>query len=88
MGVIRRRAVVRTAAVAGVAHHAGEKSAEQAAEQQAAEQASAQQAPTAPPETAEGVDTYAQLTKLKELLDSGALTQAEYDAEKAKLLGS
>jgi hypothetical protein len=29
---------------------------------------------------------YAQLTKLKELLDSGILTQEEFDAEKAKVL--
>ena len=29
---------------------------------------------------------YAQLTKLKELLDAGILTQQEFDAEKAKVL--
>ena len=29
---------------------------------------------------------YAQLTKLKELLDAGILTQEEFDAEKAKVL--
>jgi hypothetical protein len=31
-------------------------------------------------------DTYGDLMKLKELLDAGALTQAEFDAEKQKLL--
>jgi len=33
-------------------------------------------------------DAYGDLMKLKELLDSGALTQAEFDAEKQKILGS
>jgi hypothetical protein len=31
-------------------------------------------------------DTVTQLTKLKELLDAGALTQAEFDAQKQKIL--
>ena len=31
-------------------------------------------------------DTVAKLKGLKELLDSGVLTQAEFDAEKAKIL--
>lgn len=32
-------------------------------------------------------DKYAQLERLKGLLDSGALTQGEFDREKAKILG-
>jgi hypothetical protein len=32
-------------------------------------------------------DAYTQIGKLKALLDSGAITQEEYDAEKKKLLG-
>jgi Short C-terminal domain len=32
-------------------------------------------------------DKYAKIAKLKQLLDSGALTQAEFDREKAKVLG-
>ena len=41
--------------------------------------ASAVAAPTA--------DKYTQLEQLKRLLDSGALTQEEFDREKAKVLG-
>ena len=48
----------------------------------------------APPAAAEAPgpaaeeDRYGELMKLKELLDAGALTQAEFDAEKQKILGS
>jgi hypothetical protein len=33
-------------------------------------------------------DAYGDLMRLKELLDAGALTQAEFDAQKQKILGS
>ena len=33
-------------------------------------------------------DSYAALMRLKELLDAGVLTQAEFDAEKQKILGA
>ena len=39
------------------------------------------------PEAAPQEDTYAELMKLKELLDAGVLTQAEFDAQKQKVLG-
>ena len=44
----------------------------------------------AKPDTADGADSgkYERLAALKKLLDSGALTQAEFDREKAKLLSS
>ena len=42
-------------------------------------------APVEAPVASAPVD-YAQLTKLKELLDAGILTQQEFDAEKAKVL--
>lgn len=35
-----------------------------------------------------GVDKLGQIEKLKKLLDSGALTQQEFEREKAKILGS
>jgi len=43
----------------------------------------AQQAPAAP---ADADDQYKQLTQLKSLLDQGVLTQAEFDAQKQKIL--
>lgn len=66
------------------------------------EQLEAQQAATAPPPAApapapaapaaapadESTDRVDQLVKLKELLDSGVLSQEEFDAEKARILAS
>ncbi len=43
---------------------------------------------TAPPAPAPGADVIGQLTKLKDLLDSGAVTQDEFEAAKRKLLAS
>ena len=83
------------AVVGGVAHHAGTKSAQaQAAEQQQNQQIADLQAQQAPPPpapvaaapAAPPVDTVAQLTQHKALLDAGALTQAEFDTEKQKVL--
>jgi hypothetical protein len=46
-----------------------------------------QQAPPPPPAPSGSTDDMVeQLTKLKGLLDSGVLTQAEFDAQKAKIL--
>jgi Short C-terminal domain len=44
-------------------------------------------APAAAPPAPAGGDVVAQLQQLKQLLDSGALTQDEFDAAKTKLLG-
>jgi membrane protease subunit (stomatin/prohibitin family) len=43
--------------------------------------------PAAPAAPAAGEDPYEKLTKLKGLLDSGVITQEDFDASKAKLLG-
>jgi membrane protease subunit (stomatin/prohibitin family) len=51
-------------------------------QQEYAEQYAAQQAPAAPSRD----DQFEQLAKLKQLLDQGVLTQAEFDAQKAKIL--
>ena len=81
-----RRAVM-LGGVAAVAHHAGTVSGERSAEEQAA--APQAEAAPLPPEAAPApaaADPYAQISELKSLLDSGALTQAEFDAQKQKIL--
>jgi membrane protease subunit (stomatin/prohibitin family) len=81
---------MRAAAVGGVAYAAGKRGAQAGQEPDpnapADEQpeAAADQAPAAP----SADQSMAELTKLKELLDSGVLTQAEFDAQKQKILQS
>jgi len=84
-----RRRPLMTAAVVGGAYHVGKKGqqAQQQAAQQDAQAASQQQAPQAAPAESQD-DKMAQLKQLKELLDSGVLTQAEFDAQKQKILQS
>ncbi len=59
---------------------------EQPADGYETEQPQAQAAP-GEQEAASSDDSVAQLTQLKSLLDSGALTQQEFDAEKQKIIG-
>jgi Short C-terminal domain len=75
----RRRPLMRAAMVGGVAYHAGKK----------VEQGSAAPAP-APAASAGGLsdEAIAQLKELGQLKDTGVLTQEEFDAQKAQLLGS
>jgi hypothetical protein len=47
-----------------------------------------QPSPSAAEAVAGPADAYGDLMKLKELLDAGVLTQAEFDAQKQKILGS
>jgi hypothetical protein len=86
--MMRRRPLRRAAVVGGVAavaHHAGTQSGEaQAAAQQQAAAAPAAPAPAAP--AVGSADMVAELENLKKLLDEGVLTQAEFDAQKQKLL--
>ncbi len=97
VGVAARTAVVAgtaTAVAGGVARHQAGKQ-EQAAEAAAYEQqqqAGAQQAYAPPPQAAPdegGVsdDTVAQLERLGKLKQEGILTDEEFAAQKAKLLG-
>jgi hypothetical protein len=60
---------------------------QQAQMQQAAQQAVAQQQAAAPAAAAPTVDVVAELQKLAALKDAGALSDAEFAAAKAKLLG-
>jgi len=78
---VRTTAVVGTAAVVG-GHMANKQAAAQA--EQPVEEAPA---PAAPQAAAAAPDPVAQLTQLAALKESGALTEAEFDAEKAKILG-
>jgi len=86
--------MLRRAAVLGATAHVASKRGEARGAEEAEAQAAAAEAPPAPvaaptpvaaPAGPAPVD-YAQLTKLKELLDAGILTQQEFDAEKAKVL--
>ena len=93
--MFRRRPVARAAMVGGVAYtasKAGAKSAAAGADQTAApeEPEAQQQAAVADPAPAEpsADESMEQLTKLKGLLDAGVLTQAEFDAQKQKILQS
>ncbi len=88
--MLRRAAVL--GATAHVASERGQARGEAAREQDAAA------APPPPPVQDEGPgsapaaapaqDPYGDLMKLKELLDAGALTQGEFDAQKQKILGA
>ena len=87
--------MLRRAAVLGAtAHVASNRGAARANAQNAAAQEAAAQEPVAAPAApaaapvAAPADVYAELTQLKGLLDAGVLTQAEFDAQKAKLLNA
>ena len=85
------RGVARTAVVAGtatavsgrVARRQGQRWAQQEQDQYA-EQAPP---PAAAPAAAPAADPIAQLKQLGELRDQGVLTEAEFAAQKAKILG-
>jgi multidrug resistance efflux pump len=80
------------AAIGGVAYmgsKAGANKANAQAQQAQAQAAPAQAAPPPPPPapaTSGANDRIAQLKELAELHDSGALTQEEFDKEKARIL--
>ena len=87
--MLRRRRVARVAAVGVVAHSAGKAGANAAAADpdQIAQTEQPKTDQAAPLEAAPRADDNAEkLTKLKELLDSGVLTQAEFDEQKEKIL--
>ena len=88
--MLRRAAVL--GATAHVASKRGQAKAEAAAQQEAAAEAPPERLHRPPgsatdPEAApSAADSYDELMKLKELLDAGVLTQAEFDAQKQKIL--
>ncbi|WP_308797630.1 SHOCT domain-containing protein [Agromyces silvae] len=95
IGMAARTAVVAgtaTAVSGGVARHQQRKADEQyqeqyAAQQAQAEQAAAQQAATQQTPPPGGVDLVAELQKLASLKEQGILSDAEFAAAKAKLIG-
>jgi hypothetical protein len=96
MPLMRRRPLLRAAMVGGTAYAAGkhvqrgqqheyEQDAQLAEMQQAPPPAAAPVMPPAPPASS-AADRVSALTDLKGLLDSGVLTQQEFEAEKSKIL--
>jgi hypothetical protein len=83
------RAAATTAVVAGTAgavrHHQDQKYARQ--DQAAYEEQQAQYAAAAPAPAPAAEDPYEALRKLAELHDQGILTDEEFAAQKAKILG-
>ncbi len=82
------RRVAGMAAVGGVAHYAGRKSAqaEERGKQVESQQAQAAQEQAAPQPS--GDDKLEKLKKLGALRDSGVITEAEFGVEKQKILAS
>ena len=91
LGTIARTAVVAgtATAVSGGMRRRQDARAEQAAEAQAYEQQQYSPPPPAPagPAGATVDDVIAQLTQLSALRDKGVLTEQEFAAQKARLLG-
>jgi hypothetical protein len=89
--MLRRRPIarmaVRTTAVVGTAAVVGGHMANKQAQAQQAQAPQAEAPAPAPAPAAAAPDPIAQLTQLAALKDSGALTEAEFEAEKAKILG-
>ena len=95
MPLRRRRPVMRAAAVGGIAYAGAKAGANSAGEEadpnapaeqpEAEEQAAAADPTPAVPSADESME---ELNKLKGLLDSGVLTQDEFDAQKQKILQS
>ena len=85
------RGVARTAVRAGtataVSNRVSRRQAERWAEQGEPVGTYAAPPQQPPPQAAGEGDTIAQLKQLGELRDSGVLTEAEFEAQKAKLLG-
>jgi phosphoglycolate phosphatase-like HAD superfamily hydrolase len=89
------RGVARTAAIAGtataVSNRVSRRQANrwsQQAEAQAYEQQQTAAAYQPPPAAPSQEDTLAELKELGELKDAGVLTKEEFEAQKAKILGS
>ena len=88
MPFVRRRPLLRAAAVGGVAYMGAKAGTNRAMAQQGAQPAPAQPAPAPAPVAAAASedDTITRLQKLADLHASGALTDEEFSAAKAQVL--
>ncbi len=90
MPFMRRRPLLRAAAVGGVAYMGAKAGTNRARQQSAGAQAAPANAPAPAPAPAAPVsdasDRIAQLKQLADLHSSGALTDEEFTSEKAKIL--
>jgi hypothetical protein len=85
------RGVARTAVIAGTATAVSNRVSRRQANrwsQQDEQQYAQQQQAAAPPPAAPAADPIAQIKELAELKDQGILTEEEFAAQKAKLLGT
>ena len=91
MGLRRGRPILRTAAVVGtagaVSHHQQQKYAAQDQAQYDQQQAAAEPAAPAPAAAPAEPDMNAELTQLAQLHSQGILTDEEFSAKKAQILG-
>ena len=81
------RGIGRTAAIAGTATAVGGRVRRRQDRRWAEQDAPVQTPPAATPPAAGGVSTIDQLKQLGELKDQGVLTEEEFAAQKAKVLG-
>ena len=84
------RGVARTAVIAGTATAVSNRVSRRQANRWAQQDAASFQEPppSLPPAPLSGDDTLAQLKQLGELKAAGVLTEAEFEAQKAKILGT
>lgn len=80
------RGVARTAVIAGTATAVSNRVSRRQAERWAAEDQPQEQYEQAPPPAAPAADPLEQLKQLGELKAQGVLTEAEFEAQKAKIL--
>ena len=80
------RGVARTAVIAGTATAVSNRVSRRQANRWSQQEQPQQYAPPPPPQAAAPVDTVAQLKGLAELKNQGILTEAEFAAQKAKIL--
>jgi len=82
------RGVARTAVIAGTATHVSNNVSRRQGNRWAQKEQAAEPAPEPAPAPAPAPDPIAQLKELAELKNQGVLTDAEFDAQKARILNT